>query len=59
MVSMMNKELKMTEKSFCCTSVAGGWQTGLIDSELTFGPVFRKLTELLKWQKENLYTEVA
>lgn len=49
----------MTEKSFCCTSVVGGWQTGLINSEITLGPVFRKLTDLLKWQKENLYTEAA
>lgn len=48
----------MTEKSFCCKSVVGGWQTGLMDSELTFGPVFRKLTELLNWQKTNLYVAV-
>lgn len=45
----------MKQKEFCCTSVAGGWQTGFVHTELTFGPVFNNIQDLWAWQKANLY----
>lgn len=52
--------MKATE--FRCLSVLGGWVTVLIDSvsgqELEqIGPVFRSVTELWTWQRDNLYKD--
>lgn len=48
----------MEPKDFCCVSVVGGWQTGLKNSNITFGPVFRNTNELWAWQKDNLYKQI-
>lgn len=41
------------------TSVAGGWQTSLQHTQVTFGPVFNKITDLWAWQKKELFWPVA
>ena len=46
-----------------CRSVVGGWQTVQLgfDGEVSefIGPVFNSITDLWKWQRANLYTEMA
>jgi len=41
----------------------GGWVTARTDSEGLvaefIGPVFNRITDLWKWQRANLYTEMA
>jgi hypothetical protein len=41
-----------------CVSVAGGWQTCIKGTEVRFGPVYNKITELWAWQKNNIYSPV-
>ena len=38
-----------------CTSVAGGWQTAIKDTEVTFGPVFNRIQDLWAWQRANIF----
>lgn len=38
-----------------CKNVPGGWQTAIKQTEVTFGPVFNKITDLWAWQRENIY----
>ena len=38
-----------------CASVAGGWQTAIKDTEVTFGPVFNRIQDLWSWQRENIF----
>jgi len=42
-------------KKYSCASVLGGWQTQLVASGELIGPVFNKVTDLRKWQADNLY----
>jgi hypothetical protein len=48
---------------YACWSVVGGWVTASVDAEgdpVEFiGPVFNSITDLWKWQRANLYTEMA
>ena len=39
-----------------CLSVPGGWQTYIQHTEVTFGPVFNKITDLWAWQKTHIYS---
>ena len=39
-----------------CANVPGGWQTVIEHTEVTFGPVFNKITDLWAWQKANIYS---
>ncbi len=38
-----------------CASVAGGWQTAIKNTEVTFGPVFNRIQDLWAWQRANVY----
>lgn len=40
--------------SIYCVSVVGGWQTGVSETNITFGPVFNSVQELWAWQKATL-----
>ena len=55
-----NKERTM---KYACWSVVGGWVTASVNAEgepIEFiGPVFNSITDLWKWQRDNLYTEMA
>ena len=55
-----NKERTM---KYACWSVVGGWVTASVNAEgepIEFiGPVFNSITDLWKWQRANLYTEMA
>ena len=55
-----NKERTM---KYACWSVVGGWVTARTDSEGNvaefIGPVFNRITDLWKWQRANLYAEMA
>ena len=48
---------------YACWSVVGGWVTALVGSDGEpsefIGPVFNSITDLWKWQRDNLYTEIA
>lgn len=48
---------------YACWSVVGGWVTALVGSDGEpsefIGPVFNSITDLWKWQRANLYTEMA
>ena len=48
---------------YACWSVVGGWVTASVNAEgelIEFiGPVFNSITDLWKWQRDNLYTEMA
>lgn len=44
-----------TMVSIKCLSVLGGWQTCITNTEITFGPVFKKIQDLHAWQRENLW----
>jgi len=49
----------MNTKSYVCISVPGGWQTAVLNTDLTvrelIGPVFYGTADLWRWQRENLY----
>ena len=52
----------MMMKNYQCLSVPGGWQTiqvtsveSSLDQQELVGPVFRKITDLWEWQRDNLY----
>ena len=38
-----------------CANVAGGWQTAIKDTEVTFGPVFNRIQDLWAWQRANIF----
>mgnify|MGYP003342568484 FL=1 len=38
-----------------CASVAGGWQTEIKATGYRFGPVFNSITDLWRWQRENVF----
>ena len=40
-----------------CASVAGGWQTAIKGTEVTFGPVFNRIQDLWNWQRANIFQE--
>ena len=48
---------------YACWSVEGGWVTALVGADGKpsefIGPVFNSITDLWKWQRANLYTEMA
>lgn len=37
-------------------SVVGGWQTGVKGTGVTFGPVYNSITDLWRWQRDNIFT---
>jgi hypothetical protein len=43
-------------KDIVCMSVAGGWQSASNGTNITFGPVFKKCSDLLDWQAENIHS---
>ena len=38
-----------------CLSVVGGWQTCVLGTDITFGPVFNRVNDLWAWQRVNLF----
>ena len=46
----------MKTKDVCCVSVLGGWQSAFKDTDITFGPVFNKCSDLWQWQADNIYS---
>lgn len=39
-----------------CKSVAGGWQTCVVDTDYVFGPVFNRIQDLWNWQSVHMYS---
>ena len=36
-----------------CLSVPGGWQTCVLGTTITFGPVFNRVNDLWDWQRQT------
>jgi hypothetical protein len=40
---------------YYCLSVEGGWQTIMSMTDEPMGPVFKRIEDLWRWQRINLY----
>ncbi len=53
----LNKDAPPSDSGYTCYSVPGGWRTRDRISQQFIGPAFNKFSDLLNWQKDNLYPD--
>lgn len=53
----LNKDVPPVDSGYTCYSVPGGWRTRDRIRQQFIGPAFSKFSDLLNWQKDNLYPD--